>query len=296
ANFDWNDTEGKVPQTAFSMRTVRLLVSGNIIKSVGYHVMVNFWAFNEYKPELMQAWVSYNTGKYAKFRVGQFKYPFGIEAYPAIIKWKFINPSSVTLGIAGKLGTEGSIFRDIGAQVEGSASISSKVGFLYKFMVMNGNGANVGEINNPKDIVLNAGFKLPYNIILAGSYFNGTAGENADVDENAYTFNASVKEKKFTVQAEYMSANYKMPDSVVKPSGYYLSGTFMITNSIEAGFRYDFYNRDSNIDQSEITRYTFSAGYYFNKINRILINYEIFDDQKNPNQGNLLSVQFQAAI
>ena len=295
-SFKWDDTEGKVPQTNFAINAARLIVKGDFVKDVSYHVMTDFWTYEGFRPILMQAWVQYNTGRYAQIRVGQFKYPFGIEAYPAIIKWKFLNPSYVTIGIAKKLGKEGAFFRDIGAQVTGSAAISKDFSFFYKAMLMNGNGSNVFENNNSKDLVGNIGLKLPYNVVLGGSYYTGVSGDSVDVNENGFTVNLAVKNKKFTAQAEYMSASYELTTSTEKPAGFYVYGTYMIFPKIEVGVRYDAYNRNTNSSNVSMNRTTISTGYYFNSINRIMLNYEIRNDDKNEGLGNLLSVIFQAAI
>ena len=295
-SFQWDDTEGKVPQTKFGINWARLIIKGEFVKDVSYHVMTDFWTYEGIRPILMQAWVQYNTGNYAQIRVGQFKYPFGIEAYPALIKWKFMNPSYVTIGISKKLGKEGAFFRDIGAQVAGTAGISKDFSFFYKAMLMNGNGSNVFENNNSKDLVGNVGFKLPYNVVLGGSYFTGISGDSVDVNENGFAVNAAIKNKKFTAQAEYMSASYELATNTEKPAGYYVYGTYMIFPKIEIGARYDSYDRNSNSSNVSMNRTTISAGYYFNPINRIMLYYEIRKDDKNDNLGNLLSVLFQAAI
>ncbi len=295
-SFKWDDTVNKIPQTKFGINAARLIVKGNFVKDVSYHVMTDFWTYEGVRPILMQAWIQYNSGRYAQIRVGQFKYPFGIEAYPAIIKWKFLNPSYVTIGIAKKLGKEGALFRDIGTQVVGSVPISEDFSFFYKAMLMNGNGSNVFENNNSKDLVGNIGFKFPYNIALGGSYYTGVSGDSVSVSENGFTVNLSIKNKKFTAQAEYMSASYELTTNTEKPAGYYIYGTYMVLPKVEIGVRYDSYNRNLNSSNVSMNRTTISAGYYFNSINRIMLNYEIRNDDKNNSLGNLLSVFFQAAI
>ncbi|MEN8194527.1 MAG: porin, partial [Bacteroidota bacterium] len=297
-SYQWNDAEGKIPQTKFGVNVARLIVKGEFAENLSYHLMTDFWTHEGIRPILMQTWLQYNTGKYAQFRVGQFKYPFGIEAYPALIKWKFMNPSYVTGGIAKKLGKEGAFFRDIGAQVAGTAVISKDFALLYKAMIMNGNGSNVFENNNSKDLVGNVGLKLPYNIIVGGSYYTGISGDSVDVGENGFAVNVAVKNKKFTAQAEYMSASYELSaTNTEKPAGFYVYGTYMILPKIEIGVRYDSFDRNTNSSSNvSMSRTTISTGYYFNSINRIMLNYEIRDDEKDIIKGNLLSVLFQAAI
>ena len=303
--YSYNATEGIVPSSNYTIAFARIIAKGNIMNNIDYHIMGDVAGFADAasglatrRSILMQAWVSYKPSTYAQFRVGQFKYPFGIEAYPGLIVWKFIIPSYATLGITKKLGTEGGMFRDIGAQVEGIVSASKDISFFYKAMVMNGNGPNLIDNNNEKDYVGNLGVNLPYNITVAGSYFTGKAYDaNADgINESAFSGNISLKNKRFTFQAEYLSATNEFINKSVKPNGYYVYGTYKILDELEAGVRYDAYDKDSEVENNSISRITLQSGYYFSKLNRIMLNYEIINDDAAPNKGNLLNLLFQVVL
>ena len=303
--YSYNATEGIVPSSNYTIAFARLIAKGNIMNNIDYHIMGDVAGFSDAasglttrRSILMQAWISYKPSTYAQFRVGQFKYPFGIEAYPGLIVWKFIIPSYATIGITKKLGAEGGMFRDIGAQVEGKVSASKDISFFYKAMVMNGNGPNLIDNNNEKDYVGNLGVNLPYNITVAGSYFVGsTYDSNSDgIDESAYSANVALKQKKFTVQAEYISATMDFINKSVKPSGYYVSGTYKVFPEVELGVRYDAYNRDAEVENNSRDRITLQTGYYFSKLNRIMLNYEIRKDDTDANLGNILSLLFQVVL
>jgi len=305
SNYFYDATDGKVPSSTFALGYARLIARGKIINKVGYHIMGDVTGFADAssglstsRSILMQAWISYDPSKYAQFRVGQFKYPFGIEAYPGLIKWKFVAPSYATIGITKKLGTEGKMFRDVGAQIAGEIALGEKTSFFYKAMVMNGNGTNMRDNNNEKDYVGNVGVNLPFNITVAGSYFSGkTYDANSDgVNESAFSASVSLKQKQFTLQGEYISATNTFIAKSVKPSGYYFYGTYKFLQKIEVGVRYDAFDRDTEIDNNSQNRVTIQSGYYFTKLNRIMLNYEIRKDDKKANLGNLLSVMFQVVL
>ncbi len=141
-------TEDLVPATQFQMKVARLTFFGNFDSGIGYHVMADMYDVSNLRPTLMHAWFSFQANKYLQMKMGQFKYPFGTEAYGALVKWKFVNPSFVTGKVVKSLGKEGSIFRDIGIQFSGIAKINKDFALVYKGMVMNGNGANTFENND----------------------------------------------------------------------------------------------------------------------------------------------------
>lgn len=135
-DYHYDDTENLVPVTAFQLRAARLIFSGKLANGFGYRAMGDFFDQGNVRPILMQAWVSYDVNEYAQFRMEQFNYPFGTEAYGPLVKWKFITPSYVTGKVVKTLGVDGSIFRDIGIQLSGMAKINMDFALLYKAMVM----------------------------------------------------------------------------------------------------------------------------------------------------------------
>jgi phosphate-selective porin len=303
--YTYDATEAKVPSSTFSIGFARFIAKGNVMDKISYQIMTDLGGLSDAaaglttrRSILMQAWVSYDMNEYAKFRIGQYKYPFGIEGYSSITTWKFASPSYATLNISKKLGTEGRMFRDIGAQVSGKVSANKDISFFYKAMVMNGNGANMYDNNNEKDIVANLGINLPYSITVAGSYFVGkTYDANLDgINESAFSANVALKQERFTLQAEYISETMDFINSSVKPSGYYLYGTYRVLPKLEVGARYDAYDRDSEVDNNSQDRITLQTGYYFSKLNRIMINYEIRNDDTDANLGNYLALQFQIVL
>jgi len=136
SSFSWDDTEDLTPASQFSLNAARLIATGEPVENVSYHVMGDLASPN-YSPRFMQAWVEYKPIKYLSIRGGQFKYPFGAEAYPALIYWKFFNPSYVTADIVKKLGYTGGLFRDIGVQFAGGYDMSKDLSLTYTVVLAN---------------------------------------------------------------------------------------------------------------------------------------------------------------
>jgi len=301
----YDGTEGANPASTFALGFARLVANGKITKMLSYQIMTDLAGLSDAasglatrRSILKQAWVEYNLNKLANFRVGQFKYPFGLEAYGSVTKWKFIIPSYATIGISKRLGLEGSMFRDIGAQFSGTISGGKNVSIVYKAMVMNGNGPNILDNNSEKDFVANLAVKLPFNLSIAGSYFAGKTydSDGAGVDENAFSANIAVQNSRFTLQAEYLSAKNNYATKEVTPSGYYAYGTYKLFNNLELGIRYDAYDKDTAEDNNSKSRVTLMTGYYFSKLNRIMLNYSLRNDEANPDWGNTFWALFQIVL
>lgn len=281
------------------LKRIRLGAKGSVYENIGYAFLFETAS----SPKLMQAWLDYNFSQYANIRVGQFKYPFGMESYVTATTWKFINPSGITNNISKTLGRKGSSFRDMGIQVGGKLGLAKEVKLGYKLMVMNGNGINSADNNGKKDLAARFNCIVPLGIDFGVSYYTGNYQETEEIsfDESAYgvhfVMNNKLLDRELLIQGEYIAANYKTINSQIEPWGYYLYGTYFISSNIEVGLRYDYYEPDKSaetiLDQS---RTTFSVGYYFEKKQRINLNYELRDDSSKPDLKNLLTIQFQYAI
>ena len=299
SSYTWDATENIVPATQFNMAIARVLVNGEPIKDLSYHVMGEWALGAENTPTLLQAWVNYKPTVNMSISAGQFKYPFGYEAYPPIILWKFSNPSYVTTGIVRKLGLTGGKFRDIGIQAAGNFKLSKNFNINFKIMGMNGSGANAAENNNSKDIVGYLGVKIMNFINVGGSFYKGKSlPDTFEVDESAFGVQLQIQKERFSFQAEYIMAKYdaNIVRSEVSPKGFYVYGTYMVAPNIEFGVRFDQYDRNINVDDNNQSRTTIALSYLFNRIIRVMFNYEIRNDDTNYNIGNLLTVTGQIAL
>lgn len=281
------------------IKRARIGAKGDIYEDIKYAFL--FEAANS--PYLLQAWIDYNFSSIFNFRVGQYKYPFGIEAYPSATTWKFINPSFVTNNLSKNLGNIGGSFRDIGIQLNGKYNLTKKTKLNYAFMLLNGNGINKKDDNRNKDIALRSSIAFDELLDVGISYFNGKYSKNdlGNFDENSLGFHLQsiliLNNKELRIQGEYILAKYYDQNKSYRPWGYYFYSTYEVYDNIEAGLRYDYFEKDKFAsDISSLSRITFSAGYYFTQKQRINLNYEIIDDSKLSENNKLFTVQFQFAI
>ena len=297
-HFVSDQTEGH--NDYFKMFRVRLGAKGKVASYISYHLMGEFGGGESAK--LLQAWIGYHLSNLFNFKIGQFKTTFAKEYMPPALKWDFITVSEVIHKIAGKLGREGKAFRDIGLMMYGKTG-NSKFGFNYDLFIFQGNGINTLDNNEAKDLVAHIDFNILKHFTLGGSYYKGTFttstdSDSVDLDENAFGLNLTLKFKSFKLEGEYISADYENynADSTT-PEGYYAKIMYRFLPWLELGLRYDEFKPNTNVDNPiKMTKTTIGVNFWLYKLNRISINYEIRNDDSNPELKNQLLIQFQAAI
>jgi len=286
--------DGDNNHPSFIFKRARFGLAGKAAEKVDYHFMVEAIHGAEFDPKLYQAWIGYRLDRDFSLRVGQFKYPFGIEAYPGFPFWKFIDASYVTNGIVKELGRNNpgeasGIYRDIGIEIAGRHRFDRDYSAGYKFMIMNGNGINTTDDNDNKDFVFHGNLQTPGNVGLGISFYSGAydePGETSSSSENAFGFdfvwNSEINNRDLRIQAELMAAVYDTQGGDPEPWGYYVFGTYYFTRKIELGMRYDFYEPDELEPAVEnYKRVTLLFGYNIAKDQIIRINLDMIDDESD---------------
>ncbi len=285
---------------SFLLKRFRIGAKGKLLDELKFAFLYEMAGSS---PFLLQGWLDYSLHPLANFRVGQFKYPFGLENSVSATVWDFINPSFVTKSITAKLGLAGGKLRDIGVQFSGKYSFSKNVALDYRLMIMNGNGINTTDNNKNKDFT--GRLQLQFTDIghIGVSVYSGVDNGPLDIlrlAQDAYgteiLLKGKVAEQKLKFQSEYIIANYEQVSGEVKPEGYYIQLLSMFLNDkLEPGIRYDSYNPNSDQELKQ-TRFTIGIAYYLAKKQRISANYEIIEDEFSNQEGNLFTIQFQYAI
>lgn len=172
------DQDGKLTDNTLRMRRVRLSVEGNLFKGLTYKIQGDF----SRSPMLVDAFLKYKVCDEFAIQLGQFKTPFSIESP--------INPVNLEIfdygeGIQKLVGYSdvcgvGALGRDLGIMATGNLfPIKGEEGIDYHVVnyslgLFNGNGANIVDNNNRKDVVgrleVHPGLK---NLTLSGSYYWG---------------------------------------------------------------------------------------------------------------------------
>ncbi len=291
-------TAAKKVDHEFRIRRARIDVKGEVTDQIGYRVTGNFDgpspASGTTGVKLWDGYITYKVHPLAIFTFGQLKYPFtleGLEGAPdrvPVLKAEFIND------VAGKLGTQGGSFRDIGIKIDGK--IKDLQGLNYSLALINGAGINRGDNNGKKDIVGRVAVSPVKGLTLGISGYTGRGeGEidQAAVKENAYGFDAEyLLNAGVHLRGEYVTAKWENWDvdrlaassgKTQKPVGWYLQASYKLQPlpDLELLARYEDYEKDSNTDDSHLMTTTLGITYYLKGKNRITANYLMRDAGKS---------------
>lgn len=266
-------------ENTFRARRVRLSVSGNLTKNLTYKIQGDF----SRSPMLVDALVKYKFNDAIAIQAGQFKIPFTMETAINPLNLEIFDYGEVISKMVGYKDVcgVGAIGRDLGIMVSGKlfkVESNSKEFHLVEYAagVFNGNGANVVDNNNRKDISARIEFH-PWlkDLTLTGSIYNGEFAikeKNKDTvygDRNRWSFGAQFKNEKVVVRAEYVGGETGQNTSLaefdnLKSTGYYAVAGYNFnlgknkTQVLMPVLRYDYMNE--NTDGTDKGKNIFTVG------------------------------------
>ncbi len=290
--------EAKKVDNEFRIRRARIDVKGNMTDQIGYRVTGNFDgpspASGTASVKLWDGYITYKMHPLAAITFGQLKYPFTLEGYEGTPDRVPVLRAESISDIAGKLGTQGGSFRDIGIKIDGG--IKEFYGLTYGLTLINGAGINKGDNNGKKDVVGRIGISPLKGVKLGLSGYSGRGeGETQQISvkETAYGLDAEYAlNSGVRLRGEYLAARWKNWDVATssatsgktqQPRGWYLQASYKLppVPAVEALARYEDYEKDSNTDDSHLKTTTIGMTYYLKGKSRITANYLIRDAGKS---------------
>jgi len=314
---------GDVDSNSLMLPKARFGANGKVTEKLSYHFMLDGAVSGDEEREmkLLQTFMKYKFSNRTSMRLGQFKYPFGIGAYPSFTTWDFNHPAFIFGGVARDLvhrdeETGPGYFRDLGIEIASSIAYDSGYKIGYKFMLMNGNGILKNDDNTDKDFVGRVSLSSPKSQgsgtwTVGSSFYRGTlhhvddpilAPEGEDHDEEAFgiDFRWDLHEDNLrvaTVQAEVITAKTEAGDhdvlteGEVSPGGFYVQGTYFTSPDFYWALRYDEFDHDSNTEGDDTRdRTTIGACYYLDgqkNRHRVNVNYEMNNDLDHGSQDQI---------
>lgn len=195
-------------------------------------------------PALVDGFVDFEFHPFFNLRTGQFLVPFGLEGPEPI----FLNPSIERSVPSRRLNTY-RMFRDVGINIYGRYSIVD-----YSLSVLNGNGANIPESIDPKDVLLRLNFKLTENFMTgisgqAGRYEAGSLGIFSRQRAGAhFELNDVNSKNRFRGEFIYMDKQVETNVNEISMGGYLLYG-YEFSEKLESIYRLEYY-RPHNHDNT----------------------------------------------
>lgn len=210
ANFD---SDFSLIDNSFSLRRVRLSVDGSLFKGLTYKIQGDFVR----SPMLVDAYLKYKVADAFAIQIGQFKTPFSLESPINPLNLEINDYGVVIQKLVGYDDICGikAIGRDIGVMASGSLfPIKGEEGNVkyhvveYAVGIFNGNGVNIKDNNNRKDLVgrinVHPGLK---DLTLSGSYYNGKykKDEINQGTRDRWAVGAQYNNGDLVIRAEYLN-------------------------------------------------------------------------------------------
>lgn len=320
--------------SSFLFKRARLGVTGNIPYDFSYYVMAEFSPFlfsqGDAKnntgngPYLLDAFVTYKRfGPALNITLGQFKAPFGLELSTPCQGLHAINRSLAVRELVAP-------FRDMGIMFWGGTDSLSIFGLknhniiAYQLAITNGVGINRWDDNASKDFIGRIVLSPWKFISLGASYKYGVHAvrdPNTDNIVKKYGqkitrigFDGELEFGDFLLQGEYIwgyddgytsvggggggcgSTGGTLVPGNNEKYGYFAQAMYMTPWRIQPIVKYENFEPNIDVDEDNITTYTFGFNYFFNDWTRLQVNYLINDYQAKQTQEyylNQLLVQVQ---
>ena len=205
------DDAGKLTDNTLRMRRVRMSVEGTLFKGLTYKIQGDFTR----SPMLVDGFLKYKPCNEFAIQVGQFKTPFSIENPINPLNLEIFDYGEIIQKLVGYSDVcgVGSLGRDLGIMATGSLfpvemQNGQKFGIVdYSIGLFNGNGANVLDNNNRKDLVGRLDIHPVKDLTLSGSYYYGKYKKD-DVNQGVRTrWSAGIQynDDNFVIRAEYIN-------------------------------------------------------------------------------------------
>ena len=208
------DDKGELSSNTLRMRRVRMSLEGTLVKGLTYKIQGDF----SRSPMLVDAFLKYKACDAFAIQLGQFKTPFTLESPINPVNLEIFDYGESVQKLVGYSDVcgVGALGRDLGIMATGNLfPIMGEEGIKYHVVnyslgLFNGNGANVIDNNNRKDLVgrleVHPGLKA---LTLSSSYYYGKYLKNEDYNgvRNRWSAGVQYNDGNLVIRGEYLSGN-----------------------------------------------------------------------------------------
>lgn len=251
--------------------------------------------------KILEVYTEYQFLPQLTARIGQFKTMYTIEnpMSPCFVELISCYSQAVNY-LAGINGSDplygSSSGRDMGILIYGDLF---KKKLSYNFAVMNGQGINLKDKNNQKDIVgglmvhpldwlsVGGSFIKGKGCAVAASAINPDIAVGDNYTRNRWSAGATIQTKPVSLRTEYLAGK----DGHIKSDGYYATASVHVLPKFDIVASYDYFNKDKAQDYKQ-SNYVAGVQWWFYPKCRLQAQYTYC----NPHEGessNLLQAQLQ---
>lgn len=270
--------------STFQLKEVRPTIKGEINSYFSYKIHAEIAG----TPKLLDATLEAKLSPNLSMIVGQFKTPFSTGLLVSSNAEPFVNRE-----LMKPIEPD----RDIGVQFS-SKFPSAKMNLIAGVL----NGATINEIdkNRYKNFVLRGIFSPVQILEIAGNYYIGKTNVKLNPD-NIEKLGGSITLRYNNIfsSSEYIkSTTAKMSsDGFYTILGYNIKSKHPLFKEFEPIMRYEAFDNNIDIYGDSKTRLTLGLNIYFqNRFNKLQINYQINDEEKNKIFNNELFTNLQISF
>ena len=297
---------GDENENSFKFKRARVGVRGKVKGNFSYYFMLEASPFiSGGDAYLMDAFVTYDAGNWARISAGSFKQPFSLEVATPCHSLTTIDRSIVADQLVAPQ-------RDFGVAVFGGNKFTK---LNYAVALMNGSGLRVKDNNKKKDIIGRATYKVTDFLTVGGSFRYGFPAKDEDTptdprenDHVRQTYGGEflLNVNNLHVQGEYIydegddnpaagggCGAEPLPLGWIRTGGYVMA-SYDTKWNIQPVLKYEYF--DPNIDVNDIgymEMMTIGANYFFNDKVRLQLNYQAHIETINAVDNDMLLAQLQ---
>ena len=293
-------------QNSFNSRLIRTSLEGRALDDFYWKVQLQLnGQASSNSMRIVDVFGEWQKFDFFRVKAGQFKRPFTFEnpMHP-ITQGFYAYSQNVTklVGFNDIVGGESSNGRDLGLQFQGDfLKTGGRYLLHYQVGVFNGQGINVKDVDNRKDIIGGL-WVMPIKGMRIGAFgwtgsrgFKNDDGTVTSVGRNRYAFSGEYAASDWTVRAEYIHhQGYKTASlsGSSKADGFYaLVIAPVVKNKLHVKARYDMF-RDKATWGSAKTFHEIGADYNFNKHLQLSAEYAyVYDRTATDKAYNMVDVQ-----
>lgn len=292
--YTYNDAAN--PNNTFDVKRIIFMADGKITQQWSCYFMYDFSSGGT----LLEVYTDYQFIPGLSARLGQFKTPYTIENQLSPSSIELINCSSQAVGYLAAFngsdylcGAQGG--RDIGLMLYGD--LLDKL-LAYKLAVMNGQGINMKDGNNRKDIIGYLMINPSKWLSVGGSFITGEGHAiaasaitgiptNENYIRNRWSLGAVLTGKTSGLRTEFLAGK----DRTVKSNGFYATGYAQVLPKVDVIASYDYFSNNTAMKYKQ-SNYIVGVQYWFYPKCRIQAQYTR-SVPKDIESSNVIQAQIQ---
>ncbi|MCH3993883.1 MAG: OprO/OprP family phosphate-selective porin [Prevotella sp.] len=320
--YQYSGQEG-AKANSFNLRMGRIMLDGRVLNDFVWRVQFQFNGNTSTlgsSPRLVDLYTEWQKYDFFRVKIGQFKRPFTFENPMNPIDQGFMSYSQAVDKLAGfsdRAGEHSSNGRDIGLQIQGDflKNASGRNLLHYQLGVFNGQGINVKDVDQQKDLIGGI-WAMPVSGMRLGAFgwtgsyarkgtWKTVNAQGTSVDHDGIR---SLQQRRYAFSAEYLVNDWTLRSEFVHSTGaafakalsntndktsddcslsdegdeaqsvYALVIAPIIKNRFHAKARYDMYQPTGNTSKMR-TQYEVGLDYEFNKNIELNGEYALINDR-----------------